>query len=125
MRRPLVTSHPPQTYIRQTNLFNLTPLTMCNLLCDFNTVYFVAPRNKTTPSNGTRVESDRSVIVVAATMNSLALFGQVKVGFQPKTSANMVGQIRFSSGQIRFVPSGVKHAVRAALRAFLRGGGHG
>jgi hypothetical protein len=59
----------------------MTSLTMCDLLCDSNTVYSVAPRNKTTPSNGTRVESDRSVIVVAARMDALALFGQVKVGF--------------------------------------------
>ena len=34
VRRPLVTSHPPQTYFRRSNLFNLTPLTMCDLLCD-------------------------------------------------------------------------------------------
>jgi nicastrin len=54
---------------------------MCDPLGDSNTVYFVAPRNKTTPSNGTRVESDRSVIVVAARMDALALFDQVEVGF--------------------------------------------
>ena len=79
--------------IVRSNLFNITPLTVCDALSDSNIVYFAKPRcapptllpssitivrNSTTPQNTTREEPDRSVIVVAARMDALALFDQVR-----------------------------------------------
>ena len=62
-----------ETCVRRSNLFNITPLTVCDALSDSNIVYFAAPRNSTTPQNATREEPDRSVIVVAARMDALEI----------------------------------------------------
>jgi len=74
-----------QTCIRRSNLFNITPLTVCDPLSDSNTVYWARCRNATTPSTESekcqREEKDKSVMVVAARMDALALFDQVEVGF--------------------------------------------
>ena len=74
-----------QTCIRRSNLFNITPLTVCDPLSDSNTVYWARCRNATTPSTDSekcqREEKDKSVMVVAARMDALALFDQVEVGF--------------------------------------------
>ena len=39
-----------QTCIRRSNLFNITPLTVCDPLSDSNTMYWVRCRNAITPS---------------------------------------------------------------------------
>lgn len=70
-----------ETCVRRSNLFNITPLPVCDQLADNNILYFVKPRNATTPSNTTREESDRSVVVVAARLDALSLFDQAEVGF--------------------------------------------
>jgi len=75
-----------QTCIRRSNLFNITPLTVCDPLSDSNTVYWARCRNATTPSTEDRdkcqrEEKEKSVMVVAARMDALALFDQVEVGF--------------------------------------------
>jgi len=70
-----------QTCIRRSNLFNITPLTVCDPLSDNNIHYFVSPRNSTTHTNTTKVQSEDSVIVVSARLDALALFDQVEVGF--------------------------------------------
>jgi len=74
-----------QTCIRRSNLFNITPLTVCDPLSDSNTVYWARCRNATSPSTESdkcqREEKDKSVMVVAARMDALALFDQVEVGF--------------------------------------------
>ena len=74
-----------QTCIRRSNLFNITPLTVCDPLSDSNTSYWARCRNATSPSTESdkcqREEKDKSVMVVAARMDALALFDQVEVGF--------------------------------------------
>jgi len=89
-----------QTCIRRSNLFNITPLTVCDPLSDNNIHYFVSPRNGTTPSNQTKVQSEESVIVVSARLDALSLFDQVEVGFETPvtgivtllTTAHLVSQ---------------------------------
>ena len=89
-----------QTCIRRSNLFSITPLTVCDPLSDNNIHYFVTPRNSTTDKNTTKVEADNSVIIVSARLDALSLFDQVEVGFDsPSTGivtllavANLVAQ---------------------------------
>jgi len=71
-----------ETCIRRSNLFNITPLTVCDALSDSNTVYMAKARNATLRrERGKEEEAEGSVIVVAARMDALAMFDQVEVGF--------------------------------------------
>jgi len=70
-----------QTCIRRSNLFSITPITVCDPLSDNNIHYFVSPRNETTENNHTKAQEDKSVIVVSARLDALSIFDQVEVGF--------------------------------------------
>ena len=99
-----------QTCIRQSPLFNITPLTVCDLLSDNNIHYFASPRNGTIPSSQTKEQSEESVIVFSARLDALSIFDQVEVGFDTPakgivtllTAAQLVSQamrtMRYKAG---------------------------
>ena len=69
------------TCLRRSELFNLSPVRVCDPLGDENINYFVSPRHQ-----DIKQEPDKSVLVVAAKMDALSLFDQLEVGFDSPTS---------------------------------------
>jgi len=64
-----------QTCLRRSNLFSIAPVTVCDPLSDDNIFHFARER----PVG--RAEAEKSILVVAARLDALALFDQVEVGF--------------------------------------------